>query len=358
MPPSQLQEYEKYLADIELVDVNTLDEGEICAICKTAFEDSCTALSEALDRDALSLLRELPFFSTCMLSFDHPVRLPCTHGHLLGLDCLKSWFGTHKTSTECVLCREPIFRRSPQLNTFFSAERIQYWEREKLLKMLPLRRLLIDQKTWTEDQAVRMEYPAGHALIRFMVEIAMRLARPRIPEVPYRQVHLFVTHADPLDSMYLSDEPIPTQLQHRNGTSIFKQELGQLAKVVDLENGQFPAWFNLLLTPEAEIMYNVLMRTAYNLHMLELRPGDLAETLMWNVRTVWSEESRLQRPLVLLLGLTVYAWVAQARMLTELKKKLGITDRNAEEQDEGSLYEGEDEDEDEEMEDEDARESL
>lgn len=306
--------YQAFLASLQPILPSTLPADEACPICKTYFREVYIQLLETVNEDTFALLQHLPFALPYLQLDDPPVRLPCTAGHVFGLSCLKSWMETSRQGN-CPYCTESICRYTsiPPL-TARHRQRIDFDEEEARIDTLDARRLITDCRRWTSEQRVRIQDHPSEILLRFMVNIAMRLQRPKMQEIDYLFVQFNKTHDDPLDEVY------PERPHERKG-GVYKQWVLELAKAVELADGQYPEWLKLLLTPEATIMHSRLSVVLWLARDEILTPSALADRLIEDVKLAWIDHLHPHARLNIFLELTVNAYVGRERLLTELKYK-------------------------------------
>lgn len=328
---SELPSYEDFLEHLPLFDLASLPDDEACLICRERFKDLLDNPQPASDRETQTLLSQLPYSLPDESPYDYPVRLPCQQGHILGVACLRDWYGSG-AQTQCLACTQPLFR--PRIQPHNAVAR-EYRDKQKRITGLPLRQLLIDDRAWTADQRIKQEDPVSAAsqLLVFMATIAIRLERPQLPDVAHQQLKLFVNRGDPVDFV----QPI-THIAEYNvlppgdrhpmanliGWSIpsYQQEIRELANSIPLDNcGRYPKFLHLLFSPLAAVMFETLVRCLWYLCPLDWVPEYLTNHLIVSVKTAWGKELQDHEPMLLLLELTVKAWVAQQRMFTQLEEE-------------------------------------
>lgn len=224
----------------------------------------------------------------------------------------------------------------------------------------------MDHKEWTFEQRIRVKTQSFRSeIICYMILMAMRLQRPMIREPPgFVKLYFCVKdYNDPLDLIYPVDDldNFLSAEDRESGTgtgtneiqtSPYRQAILSICNATSLipETGKYPEWINMLLSEQAEGMYNILIdHVESNVLDSSWIAIECAGFLIWGVEVHWErmlgEKYGEKEGMGLLLRNTVYAWVARGTMITEVEDRWGVDDEDEDEE------EDEDEDEDDNMED-------
>ncbi|KAF2683458.1 hypothetical protein K458DRAFT_419061 [Lentithecium fluviatile CBS 122367] len=309
---------QSFLSTLEVIPLSALHPSEICPICRASFQESYTESQQTINERALSLFVYLSFCLPWPLELERPVRLPCPARHVFGTARLKAWFdAVRQKQGQFPLCRSPVC-------TLITTDEhiVRRWhlrEAEKRIKTLPLRRLIIDHRTWTHKHRIRIDVLDTDDLLVLMVGVARQLQKPKISNEPLMNVRLGVRHHDPLDIQYPVEPDGP-----RPEGAFNNRNIARLANAVGLVDGAFLDWLVLLLSPEAYVVYSVAFIVTWDLGSNSLSPQVVADRLIERVRQEWGQDSLRDRRLELFLELTVKAYVGRERMLTDLRYEYGV----------------------------------
>jgi hypothetical protein len=238
------------------------------------------------------------------------------------------------------------------------SSRLRFLEERDKLGELPLRTFIVDSRTWTSSQHVsvsfRYPYCEVEDVLRHMLVIARRLDRTRekrmrrlLTENGGFVVKRFIASADPVDIVYPdveaqddnSDFEEDGNNEHEDAgsnalahASFYRHKVRGIAQAVPLRrDGKYPDWLDLLFSSEARTIYVTIATTLSEIRSLSVTswsPTALANHLIGAVLNTWGKQGnlRIERVFSLLLELTVKVWVAQQRMITELRASLGVSE--------------------------------